>query len=113
MSLSASGSHAPRYAEEVDLVATELARLYHQHGLGIDELHRALAQRCAHHPLLARPLGWAVVLTSSPFAHAVIRKAPRDAQCSLRSVATHALQADVTLLLTQRHRVPLHPTSRC
>jgi hypothetical protein len=102
-----------RYDDEVALLATELARLYHHDALVIDGLHRVLAERCAHHPLLARPIGWALVLTSSPFAHAVVRKAPLHAACSLRTIATHALQADVTLLLTQRLRVPLRPTSRC
>jgi hypothetical protein len=103
----------PRYDEEVALLSTELAHLYHRDTLGIDGLHRALAERCARHRLLAWPLGWAVVLMSSPFAYAIVRKAQLHAACSLRILAMHALQADVTLFLTQRLRVPLRPTSRC
>jgi hypothetical protein len=101
------------YQDEVAALATGLARMFRQGALGIDELHRTLAERCRTHPLLQDTDGCDQVLASSAFADAALRLANPQTDYSLPALATYALQSDVTLYLTQLCRVPLRPTSRC
>ena len=111
------GTHAsavPRtYQQEVAALAVELARLFRDGELGLDALHLALAERCRTHPLVRESDGCEQVLACSAFADAALRVTPPPAGYSLHALATYALQADVTLFLTLRCRVPLRPTSRC
>ena len=111
------GTHAfavPRtYQQEVAALAVELARLFRDGELGLDALHLALAERCRTHPLVQEPDGCEQVLACSAFADAALRVSPPPADYSLPALALYALQADVTLFLTLRCRVPLRPSSRC
>jgi len=111
------GTHpiaVPRtYKQEVAALAVELARLFRGGELGLDALHLALAERCRTHPLIQEPDGCEQVLACSAFADAALQVIPPPAGYSLHALATYALQADVTLFLALRCRLPLRPTSRC
>ena len=103
----------PTYHQQVALLAAELARSFRSGRFDLDQLHIELAQRCRTHPLLHDADRCEQVLASSAFADAALRMAHPPPDYSLSALATYALQADVALVLTQRLRIPLRPTSRC